>query len=259
KKKCLDMQGREREFENLKVVFPMLLSPRTRYIELNSILSFCPDWFTDSNVDKVTPCGVFEKYLTIYGQKLQSLYLGYDGADLKIDYKLILKYCSKLEKLSLFNVLLKMPLSKIEFFAELKELEWTNLKYIYRYDNTPDGIPDPESTNLLSKILSAPKLEKVKLDSSVFKENDLCKLNSLIQENRILNNLNTLHVYFKYDIDDALANVLKSACAYLPKLTDFKFGRRHKFDDPLLPIQSTPLSDIDASVCEMISVFENEK
>ncbi|CAB3361356.1 Hypothetical predicted protein [Cloeon dipterum] len=357
KKKCLDMQGREREFENLKVVFPMLLSPRTHYIELNSILSFCPDWFTDSNVDKVTPwcvellkhietraprvetliikrnnsslykegpyrvqhvefsqdmmqslmkmgklnrltvcsyyfdfadllkicknlpklqyinvellynrgnvsqatedvsssfcnlkelifqcppclnndylsflctrnlpnievvgydpnqnvdffgirrdanryhsldfpgtsnlrniclftesaeeaeslpklfpkltclmvnnipyygrgtisleehvmpkfdnirqfhllypySGVFEKYLTIYGQKLQSLYLGaHYFQDITIDFKLILKYCPKLEKLSMINLFLKTPLPKIEFFAELKELEWKN-------------------------------------------------------------------------------------------------------------------------------------
>ncbi|CAB3365036.1 Hypothetical predicted protein [Cloeon dipterum] len=191
---------------------------------------------------------LFDNYLITYGQNLQSLYLGHDRA-LTIDVEMIFKNCPILEKLSLQNVQLDWPLIEIKCFAELKELEWEI--------NCLDGFRDSESM-VLCYILSSPNLEKVKLESKGFNQNDLRILHSLIREKRILNNLHTLHVYFNFQMDVALANVLKSACAFLPKLTDFKFGNRCKFADPLKACQTTPLSDVDAPVWEMIRVFENE-
>ncbi|CAB3387383.1 Hypothetical predicted protein [Cloeon dipterum] len=321
KKRCMDNhQERKTEFENLKKVFPLLLSRRTRHIELNGILSFCPDRFKDGKIEKVTECdryqdlnfpgtsnlrqifldvisensnvveamptlfpkvtclmikntgsledyvmpkfnnlrklhlsnphcsGVFEKYLETYGRKLQSLYLGNDCINSTIDLESVFKYCPKLEKLSLLNVCLNTaPSSKMECFAELKELEW-----VFHFHNSSSfGLSERRHQEImvLSNILSAPKLEKVNLEVKFLNENDLFILNSLIQEKRILKNLHTLYVYYPFPIDEALANFLKNACAFLPKLTDFKFGGRYYFKDPLLTNQSTVLSEIDASVC----------
>ncbi|CAB3382976.1 Hypothetical predicted protein [Cloeon dipterum] len=243
-----------KQVESMSNLFPNVTCLMVNFIKSSRLgQNFMPKFDNIKQLHLLDPyySRVFEKYLITYGQNLQSLYLGHWAEIITIDFNLIFKYCPKLEKLSLLNVFLEKPLSKIYFLTELKEFEWANIYTPYEIT------PDPQSKNL-ANILSAPKLEKVKLESSVFNQNDLSNLNSLIQENRILDNLNTLHVYFKTPIDEALANVLKSACAYLPKLTDFKFGKRYKFEDPLLPIQSTPLSDIDTSVCYMIGVFENE-
>ncbi|CAB3389082.1 Hypothetical predicted protein [Cloeon dipterum] len=104
--------------------------------------------------------GVIVKYLIIYGKNLHSIYLGNDFENSTIDLEMIFKYCPKLEKLSLLNVCLNTPSQKMEFFAELKELEWV----FHFYDSSSfgrSGRPDLQIM-LLSNILSAPKLEKVK-------------------------------------------------------------------------------------------------
>ncbi|CAB3386929.1 Hypothetical predicted protein [Cloeon dipterum] len=308
KKRCLDEQGEKMEFENLKAIFPLLLSPRTRYIELNGILSFCPDRFIERKIEKVTQwdsaevveempklfpkvtslkaistysmenvmpqfnnirnlhllnsyfSGICWKYLITFGQKLQSLYFGHDHEFKIIDLKALFEVCPKLEKLSLLNVGFQTPPSKLDFFAELKELEWQ----IIMYHGTFYGMDGSYSN--ISAILSAPKLEKVQLESWIFNQTDLSNLKSMIEENRILNNLHTLHVYLYLlvaDEADALKswnNVLKNACALLPKLTDFKFGYRGRIEDPLLTCASTPCNSItEKRVCEMCGVFENEK
>ncbi|CAB3386930.1 Hypothetical predicted protein [Cloeon dipterum] len=367
KKRCLHEQGEKREFKNLKAIFPLLLSPRTRYIELNGILSFCPGRFKDHKIVKVTQClctrnlpnlevvqydpnemkwmisrcfdnryhgldfpgasdlrnicvdpeeysaeevkampnlfpkvtclmvktvknaflaenllqkydnirqiklfspyprsDTIEKYLINYEQKLQSLYLEHELEFVTVDMELISKSCPKLEKLSLIKTRLitrfKLRPSNEELFAELKELEF---EVPYRRYITVD---DVHSMMVLSTILSAPKLEKVKLEARIFNtnDNDLCTLNSLIREKKILKNLHTLHVYYEFPIQRVLANFLRSACAFLPKLTDFKYGKVSKssnlYENPLFAsIQPAPLGDVDESVFKMIGVFATER
>ncbi|CAB3371386.1 Hypothetical predicted protein [Cloeon dipterum] len=305
-KKCLKKQGEQMEFEIMIKFFSLLLSPRTRYIELNGILSFCPDRYKNGKIEKVTQwdgakemeampilfpkvtCLMvksmdytysavdvmpkfdnitqlhllnlmgnivnIEKYLIAYGQKLQSLYLGNGNSNTTIDLELVFKYCPKLEKLSLLNACLQKPSSQMNFFAELKELEW--VFYLNSYNSTPYRMFNWEIPEImvLSDILLAPKLEKVTLEAKIFNQADLWILNFLIEKNGILNNLHTLHVYFTLPIHrgelKSLADVMKSACAFLPKLTDFKFGERNQFEDPLLACLSTPrdISYIDECV-----------
>ncbi|CAB3378514.1 Hypothetical predicted protein [Cloeon dipterum] len=80
KKRCVNLLGRETEFENLKVVFPLLLSSRTRYIELNGILSFCPDWFEDRKIEKVTQCCVeLLKQIEIRAPQVETLIIQRDN------------------------------------------------------------------------------------------------------------------------------------------------------------------------------------
>ncbi|CAB3386931.1 Hypothetical predicted protein [Cloeon dipterum] len=242
--------------EAMPTLFPKVTCLMVKNISCPSLEEHVmPNFNNIRQLQLLDSCGSenFEKYLTTYGQKLQSLYLGNGLEDSTIDLESIFKFCPKLEKLSLVNVCLKTPpsKSKLELFAELMELEWVF------YFNHSCFAPIDQQMMVLSNILSAPKLEKVKLEGRFLNEKDLLILNSLIQEKRILKNLHTLRVYFNYQISEAFANVLKSACAFLPKLTDFRFGLRNKREDPILANQSIVSSD---SVCEMKmnGVFESE-
>ncbi|CAB3375024.1 Hypothetical predicted protein [Cloeon dipterum] len=138
---------------------------------------------------------------------------------------------------------------------ELKELEWRLPDESY-FRNAEEPI-------ILPNILSAPKLEKVVLEVSRFNEAELLRLNSLIQEKKILSQLHTFHFYLKMDNDnegmECLTNTLKSACAFLPKLSELRVGRKHKFIHPLLtcPIQKDD-NIFDNCIRRLLSLFEDE-
>ncbi|CAB3375032.1 Hypothetical predicted protein [Cloeon dipterum] len=139
---------------------------------------------------------------------------------------------SYLEKLSLIKMCLTTSTLPIEFFTELKELEWKFFDERYGVFAVYES-----DAMILSNILSAPKLEKVVLEGARFNKEDLIGLNSLIQEKKILSQLHTFHFYLNTNANENfedLTNLLKSACAYLPKLSELKIGRKGDFQDPFV-------------------------
>ncbi|CAB3375023.1 Hypothetical predicted protein [Cloeon dipterum] len=212
-----------------------------------------------------------ERYLSTYGENLQTLNLSsLRGFGFKMDLAIISKYCPKLEKLSLNYCYLINPTLPIENFIELKEFEW----------KLPDaGTGYMEDAMILSNVLSAPKLEKVVLEGAHFENTDLMRLNSLIQEKKILSQLHTFHFYLHSDnraFPDVrnrpgnvirnmnkkfLKNIFKSACAFLPKLRELRVGRSNDLIEHPLVTSAIRNDDkfFDHCIRSLLYLFENEK
>ncbi|CAB3375026.1 Hypothetical predicted protein [Cloeon dipterum] len=186
---------------------------------------------------KHSPLLILERLLSTYGQNLQTLNLTCKFPSLKIDLAIILKNCPKLEKLSLVKICLQKSTLPIAVFTELKDLElrYPHLAYYLSYPRYE------EETMILSNILSAPKLEK----------------------KQILSRLHTFHFYLNCYANERLkylTNFLKTACAFLPKLSDFRIGRRINFDHPLLTCAiRTDDKVFDECIRSLLQLMENEK
>ncbi|CAB3360345.1 Hypothetical predicted protein [Cloeon dipterum] len=133
-----------------------------------------------------------------------------DEVNNQLEFRSIFMSCPKLEVLGLDNFELLDDAKPIEFFAELRMLEWTL----------------PLETNrkaCLSNILSAPNLAHVFLCGVDFDLNDMKKVSSMISNQQILRQLKSLtfqlvlsernEEYFK-----GVSNLFKCACACLPNL-----------------------------------------
>ncbi|XP_065336604.1 uncharacterized protein LOC135937382 [Cloeon dipterum] len=174
--------------------------------EIRSLLRFAK--LEKLHLRNVPPKKILSQFLAAYGMNLTHLRIdSLNASPMDLNLKSTLKFCPQLESLVLRNVDLTDDSEDVNISPQLKSLHWWLML--------------STKTVTLSKILSAPNLEKLSiLCSRVLDANDLEKISSLIAKGRILQQLNSLHFYSHVDDSlEAMADLLKNASAYLPKLS----------------------------------------
>ncbi|XP_065345809.1 uncharacterized protein LOC135943276 isoform X2 [Cloeon dipterum] len=164
---------------------------------------------------------VVDRFLATFGPNLHTLRINYlplaseTGDWLKV--RRLMKLCPRLERLTLEGVFLKDE-TDVDNFPELREFAWR---------------VSSEACEVVAKILTSPKLQKVCLAGAVNLD-ALKKVTAQIRERKILRQLQSLHILQRefrlYNLQtmadqfSVSASLAKVASAFLPNLIDVQFS-----------------------------------
>ncbi|CAB3384487.1 Hypothetical predicted protein [Cloeon dipterum] len=160
-----------------------------------------------------------DNLMIVYGQNLRTLHI-VDDWEIPMEgltFGRILDSCPRLEKLCLKNVII--PDEDANPFPELRDFSW-------EYDGD-----DVVCVLLRSSILSSPKLARIKLLGK-FKVEDLKDVATLIEQKKILRQLQSFHLSLVYTSNPnfnfshcrAAVDLAKAASAFLPLLVDVRLS-----------------------------------
>ncbi|CAB3384789.1 Hypothetical predicted protein [Cloeon dipterum] len=171
---------------------------------------------------------VVSEFLARYGPTLKNLVIKSTWTALRYKFEPIFSLCPGLKKLTLFNVEMMDDMQTMKTLKELTHFEWL-----------PPKRPYIERCATLSNILiSAPNLQRLKIQSEWFFTKDLENISNLIVEQKILQKLELFHFDHVSDEDipacfkidrkfeqfaaffPVFSDLMKNAIAYCPVLID---------------------------------------
>ncbi|XP_065345546.1 uncharacterized protein LOC135943074 [Cloeon dipterum] len=157
--------------------------------------------------------------MRVYGENLRTLHIVDDWYNPieGLTFGRILECCPRLEELRLDRVVI--PDEDAYPFPELRDFSWEN------------DADDVVCVLLRSSILSSPKLARIKLNGK-FKVRDLKSVATLIEQKKILRQLQSFHLSLVYTRNEnfnfshfkAAVDLAKAASAFLPFLIDLRLS-----------------------------------
>ncbi|XP_065336657.1 uncharacterized protein LOC135937434 [Cloeon dipterum] len=195
---------------------------------------------------------IFERFLTIYGRNLRTLYLMSYNVPTVLTFsaaKLFI-FCPKLETLFMTSHTVFAPDQQpIQFFAELKNLA------IYCHTEV----------SVLS-FLSAPKLEKLYLNGNLRMIKEVQKLSNLIREKKIFQQLQMLEVVSCTCGDlgttttsadyETIFDFFKDCIAFLPKLQTVDYDFEYNMSQFVSEIEQEGFGELPLSPKQRLSVAQ---